>query len=373
MFKFLIFFYFSFISFFALAQLDNQKLTEWQNMTQDSTQKLELHLKNFNFLRNNEYFNDLVSGETFFGYQVSPSLVYFPHKNIRIEAGLFAWKDFGTEDYTEIKPIFSVKIKKDSLAVILGNLEGNYAHRLIEPLYAFERGINNRLENGLQFKWHKHRFYADAWVDWQQTVNKEKTRPELIWAGLVSHYNFIQKEKFTLQLPLQATIFHIGGQDLAIDTVLTNAVNLAIGLNFEFRFNENSFLKSIRSENYFVINRNTTADELIEDGQSLYFNLNLATKWADFQFNYWKGDGFNSFQGGDLYKSYPTKKDGIFQQKRDLVFLRILKNIEILPDLNLNVRFEPYMDLQTNLIEFSMGLYVVYQPKFLLWRKRLKY
>ena len=57
--------------------------------------ELRLSLHAFTFFKDNEYFNKIVDGYTLYGTQLNPQLVYYPTKDLRIEAGVFLWKDFG--------------------------------------------------------------------------------------------------------------------------------------------------------------------------------------------------------------------------------------------------------------------------------------
>ena len=67
------------------------------------------------FSKNNEYFNDIADGYTLFGYHLNPKLVYFPAEFIRIEAGALLWKDFGTNNYNQVRPTFTIKLQKPNI------------------------------------------------------------------------------------------------------------------------------------------------------------------------------------------------------------------------------------------------------------------
>jgi hypothetical protein len=357
----------------AWAQLNNKVLEEGLSFESERKNALFLKLTNFNFVRNNEYFNDIVSGQTFFGYQLAPTLIYYPTASLRLEAGAFFWKDFGNPDYSLVAPIFSLKYFKDSLSIIFGNLEGNVQHHLIEPLYAFERTITHHLENGLQVKYNKGRFYGDLWIDWQRAIYANSPFQEEISAGLVAAVSPFKNQKFELQIPFQMSIVHRGGQDLGI--AATNALNLTTGINLHWRNTGNRFFKQIRSENYWVYGAREVFDTLTDIlqervGQGLYLNLSAETRLFELMLSYWYGRKFDAVQGGDLYKSYPVKPQGIFQPTRRLLFVRLFKDFKVMNELYFTLRFEPYYDFVEKRVEHAAGFYISYRPSFFLLKTK---
>jgi hypothetical protein len=107
-----------FLPYFAQAQLDNRLLEERIYPNSEQEGELWLKFRNYNFLRNNEYFNPIVSGETLLGSQLSSSLMYQPLPNVQIEAGIFLSRDFGGEDFSQISPLFRLTYQKDSSKII---------------------------------------------------------------------------------------------------------------------------------------------------------------------------------------------------------------------------------------------------------------
>src|SRR5690606_37428096 len=144
-----------FIYFFCIlsqqlrAQLDNHAFENSRKIGEGERNNMYLEFDMLGFVKNNEYFNDIVDGYTLFGYQFSPRIVFYPEDNVRIDAGVFLRKDFGREEYYSFVPTFSIKIKQNNWKIIFGNLEGNLNHQLIEPLYDFERALDDPLETGL--------------------------------------------------------------------------------------------------------------------------------------------------------------------------------------------------------------------------------
>jgi hypothetical protein len=66
------------LSLQAFAQLNNSAFTFRDTIQPSHENRLNLSVQAFSFFKNNEYFNDIVPGYTFFGYQLNPELTYQP-------------------------------------------------------------------------------------------------------------------------------------------------------------------------------------------------------------------------------------------------------------------------------------------------------
>jgi len=89
---------------------------------------LRISLNAFTFFKDNEYFNDIVQGYTLFGTQLNPQLVYYPTKDLRLEGGVFLWKDFGTPTLRQVRPTFRATWTHGSSQFIFGNIKANLNH-----------------------------------------------------------------------------------------------------------------------------------------------------------------------------------------------------------------------------------------------------
>ncbi len=361
----------TFLTYFpAWAQLDNAALLEGQVPKYDSN-SLSLSLANLGYLRNNEYFNDIVSGETFFGYQLTPKLVYQASPALRLELGAFLQKDFGNADFQEVEPFYRLSYQKKGFTLILGNLLATLEHGLLEPLLAFEQRLRRPLETGIQLRYRGERFQGELWVDWQQAVSRDRSRPEIIQGGWVSDWQFIKTKQFSWSLPLQFTIQHVGGQDLSIDLNGGNQSNAALGTALEWKIPSSPFWHSVRWDIYGLIYLDDFSDTTQRrEGTGVYSNLYIKNKIVDLLLSYWRGEEFSAPQGGDLYRSFPVKADGQLEEVRQLLFIRLLKDFQVREDFSISLRVEPYLDLENQLGEFSFGVYLHYRPRFKLYQKK---
>ena len=107
-------------------------------------------------------------------------------------------------------------------------------------------------------------------------------------------------------------------------------------------------------------------------GGALYLNVGADTRYQDVMLSYWKGDGYVSELGGKLFQSASTtyKNPEFVQEDRQLLILRLMKDIELLADLNLTLRLEPVLDLDNPKLEFSNALYLTFDTDFFVGKPR---
>lgn len=370
--------------FSAFSQVDNNALQDEFKVNAEDSSKVLFSFYNLNFLKNNEYFGNIATGYTLFGSQVNSKIAYIPNRYMRIEGGVFLRKDFGTPDFTTIAPTLTVKLQKNGYAFLFGNLEGSLNHKLIEPLYNYERVITNRLENGLQFKIDKKKIWLDTWIDWEKQEYQNSPFQEHITAGLSSNLTILEttndsktdinsESKFLkISIPIQAIISHKGGQIDADTTAIQSLANTVSGVTLDFDLSKkHGLITGIRSDNYYVYYKDVSPQKLQPyiSGTGLYFNLLIKSKYnISLMTSYWQGDYFMAPRGGYLYPSVSSiyGMGNYTEDNRKLLILRLMYQKEILPDLYVDVRFEPYKNINNNSIEFSYGVYFSYKKDFSL-------
>ncbi len=370
--------------FLGFAQLDNTSFYPKKEQYFLSNQRqINLEIDYFGFFRNREFFENIADGYTLFGSHFLSKLSYSADSTLKISAGVFLRKDFGSGNnngnFNQIQPYFQFSYKKNKHHFILGNLEGNLKHSLIEPLFNFENIINRRLENGFQYKFLSKNTSLDTWVDWVTMIYPYSDFDEELNVGLSLERNIKTSKNWKSTIPLQLTAIHKGGQINTTKTPLITIFNAAIGNKTTYYFqndNEenNSYLKYIRTQLYgvFFIDNSSVANFDFENGMGIYANLEFATKKHQLMFSYWRGKDFTAPLGGDIYSSASR----IFAQNskdesiRNLLILRILTNFSIpnlaKDDAKIVFRATPYYNLETNELNFSTGLYATFNTQFLL-------
>ncbi|MFT2007433.1 hypothetical protein ACMA1I_02055 [Pontibacter sp. 13R65] len=369
-----------FSSKLVFAQLNNDALLQKMPVNPDNANHIRINVFAQGYNKNNEYFNKIADGYTLIGYHLNPKISYQPASFVRIDAGLLAWKDFGSSGYQSVQPTFTVKIQKENWAFLFGTLEGNLSHGYIEPLYDFEKVILDRVENGLQYLLHTDRFKMDAWLNWNKMIYVADPDREEIEGGISSALTLLNKEgkwgpghTFNISLPMQFTAQHKGGQIDNNNLPLLTVANAAVGIDLEQNY-PFEFLTRLYTKNYLVGFKDFSNEVLLpyESGTGLYLNIGADTKYQDVMLSYWQGSGYVADLGGRLYQSASTtyKNPDYLQQERRLLILRLMKDIEILENLHLTLRLEPVLDLDYPKLEFSNSLFLTFDTDFFVTKKK---
>ncbi len=351
------------------AQIDNSPFYRTQKIDTANEHNLLLSLSLLSFNKDNEYFNKIADGYTLFGNQLSTSLLYFPAKNVCLEGGVYFRKDFGNNNFSEVAPIMSVKIKHGDIKLIFGTLEGSLNHRLVEPLYDFERIMMDRQENGLQILYNKKKFDLDFWINWENMLYKGDSTQEKVSGGVSTSYKIINNPTFKLSVPVQFTAMHLGGQFDTSTLPLTSKLNGSVGLKIEKEYNRD-FIKGISFEPHYLIYDDFSFEkqDVYNSGSGLYLNFTIKTKLNSIMISYWEGNKFISTHGGQLYYSRSTayKYPWYNEPNRRLLMVRFLTDFKVFNDLHVTSRFEPFYDFKRKEVEFSLGLYINYNDLFFL-------
>lgn len=371
-------------SFQAFAQLDNSSLAPAPpDLSSLGKRQVSIQLEHLNFLRNNEYFLPISDGYTLFGYQLMPKAVYNVNDQLYLEGGLFLRKDYGKSGFKEVEPLFTARYKTGKHEILLGNLDGGFAHKLIEPLYNFENQLIQRLESGNQWKYKGKVTQLDAWVDWRYMIYDYSPTQEEVWGGLSGSSMLLksktdssdQKPKgVEIRLPFQFTGYHKGGQ---IDTArlpLTTYFNGAIGLELDWFLASNPVFEKFSLKPYYLgfVDWSQKKQLPFTSGKAIYLNASVKTHWVELMVSYWNGSDFTTWTGGKLYRSVSSsiKKPGYVERERELLIFRILQDVRISSELPIYIsaRLEPYLDLRAKSWEFSHGLYLSYRGE--LWKSK---
>lgn len=365
--KNVLFFLFLLASVSGFGQLDNRAFEQRMAVEPADSSKLFLGINMLGFAKDNEFFRTTVDGYTLFGYQLNPYVSYNISKNVRLDAGVYVQKDFGNDEYSDVKPTLSLKIRNNNFNFIFGTLEGSIHHRLIEPLYDFERTLNNRLENGAQVTWIKDNdLFLDAWIDWQKMIYANSTDPERFTAGASFNKTLFRFNNMHVDLPVQLVASHQGGQIDTVDNEVITRFNMAGGLTLEGT--STGFINGWGVNAYATsFNTNANIPTFNQDGVGFYINPYIKTKVGlTVMGSYWYGDRFLSIQGSPLFPSvneqYPTRVDKV----RKLIMLRFLYDLKIADGLTLTARAEPFYDTYADEFEYSFGLYLSFCERFFI-------
>ena len=336
---------------------------------------IRFSLNSFTFFKDNEYFNKIVDGYTLFGAQLNPQLAYYPAQNLRVEGGVFLWKDFGNPQLKQVRPTFratwTVGKEEAYHQFILGNIKAQLNHDYIEPMFNFERVMLNPLEEGLQYRYITDKLTLEVWVDWQRQQYRYSNYQEEIAGGLINRYTLSDKTSpWQVSVPFQFTATHYGGQIDTLSKPLQTLFNEAIGIEARRTFTGVK-VQAFRFNGYvlgFQDNSPTQGQNPFKYGRGLYLNTTLETRYADVMLSYWQGARFLAPLGGDLFQSASrtvSNPDYLDRQRR-ILLVRLLRDFRISDAAALTVRVEPLYDFNAKLLDFSFGVYLNFRQEWLL-------
>lgn len=335
-------------------------------MREDAERALSLDVHNFNYFRNYEYFNDIADGLTYYGLQLSPVLTWQANEHLLLYGGVFLRQDFGNEGFRKIQPLIGIKYQKNGLSLVNGALEAHAAHRYVEPLFDYDRIITDPVEYGTQLILDRPRHHTDVWVNWENMIYKNSDEQEKIMGGISSRIRLWEEGLHRLSLPLQALLYHSGGQIDTGSLPVRTWQNYAVGL--AYRWEKEGALKALHTENYFLLYRlqGEDPDNPYSSGMGAYLNAGADTRWLNLMLSYWAGNDFVAPLGAPLFQSLSSKtgREGFTQDKRNLLFLRLIKDFTLADELQVSARFEPALDLDSSQLDYSMSLYLVYRGIF---------
>jgi hypothetical protein len=365
------------ILFFAAAQntvfgqLDNTIFEDRLLLEEADSGKLFLGLNILGFSKNNEYFDTIIDGYTLLGYQLHPTLSYYPGKNVRLDAGVYVQQDFGNRDFSTVVPTVSIKITKGPVALIFGNIESSLNHRLIEPLYDFERVLNDRMETGIQLQSRTDGLFFDLWIDWQNMIYNNDPEQERFVSGLSLNKRIINKGPFQVSLPVQIQMSHKGGQIDVNPLPLETVMNSAFGV--ELKKETSGPIRNWKLDGFYVHYNNLSSANVrpYADGSGFYANGNISTALGlDVMVSYWQAHEFISIQGGKVYPSVSEFDYRDQQENMQLLMLRLLYNKEVVKGLYATLRVEPYYDFSFESFQYAYGFYLQFKDRFFITRKK---
>ncbi len=331
---------------------------------------LLISLNSFTFFKDNEYFNDIVEGYTLFGTQLNPQLVYYPIKDLRLEAGVFLWKDFGNPQLKQVRPTYRVTWTKGNNQFIFGNIRANLNHGYIEPLFDFERVMLKPLEEGLQYRLNTKRVSLDVWVDWLKQEYPGVSYQEQIAGGLSSSFRLTgDNSPVHIAIPFQFTAQHHGGQIDTLHAPIQTLFNYATGVVARLPLH-GTVLQGVRLNTYGLLydDHSFTFQLPFKQGNGLYLNGTLETRYADLMLSYWQGHQFYAPLGGSYYESVASRygTPGYTEADRRLLFVRLMRDFRVADAAAVTVRVEPIYDFNRKLLDFSLGVYFNFRQEWLV-------
>lgn len=330
---------------------------------------LNLRIESMGFFQNNEFLGKFVDGYTLPGYLVRPKLTYSPADALSIEVGGHFVKYSGKEKAANFMPWFSSRYQfNDRFAVVVGNLNQNHQHGLLEQLWEPERLVTDRPESGLQFMYSSPRLNMQTWINWEQYIEKNDPFQEHFTAGVTGDFQAYRNSVLSLSFPVQLLFYHKGGEiDSSALRVQTHA-NLAAGWNLEMNIDAQRF-KSLGLEGYWLGYKAVTEESnqyAFNKGHAYLMRAKLQTRYAVFSLNYWNAFQFIAPKGRYIYQSVSDSDPSITQAERSVVSARYFWQKDVLKDARVALQIEGIMDVPTGDLSYSYGFFLLINQDFLL-------
>jgi hypothetical protein len=256
-----------------------------------------------------------------------------------------------------------------NFTMVLGNLYGGINHRVIEPLYQWERHFTDKPESGLQFVLHNERCFADIWVNWQHFIRRDDPVPERLTFGTSVSYQVLKPAgKFGLSIPLQLLIHHTGGQIDASSEPMVVLGNAATGICSKWNVNY-FWLRSVNLNVYIAgyfdryINREQRP---YKSSLGIYPVIHVDAKPLEVMAGYWQTQKYYSFAGEPLFGSFDPYNPQSRLPDRKLLTFKLAYNIRLLKGVTAGAQAEIYTDLLRDMTDYSFGVHLRFNDRFLL-------
>jgi hypothetical protein len=345
-----------FASIHAFTQINNSAISDREMVDSLNDGHWGFSIQNFNYLRNTEYFNEIESGQTLFGTQLSSFLWLQANPSTKIRGGVFLNHSFGSGRVDHIVPVISLMHASKYGTFVFGTLNGAASHNMIEPLFNINNTIERKIEQGAQFFTDNDHLFLDAWINWQNNMQWKGDEHERFTAGFNISPAVHLNNYFRLGFPVQFLLYHKGGQQSTDTTRQYSAMNGAVGLSADWELSPKS---SFYWDYYFLLSNNNTKSD--KSGMAQYSNLSFSINDFTLMFSWFRGIDFYAQNGTYIYQSQSRNDPDLFLRNRELLFLRVMYNRSLNDQLRLSARFEPFYDFYTGDIEFSYSLYLVYK------------
>ncbi|MDB5019749.1 MAG: hypothetical protein JWQ28_876, partial [Pedobacter sp.] len=229
------------------------------------------------------------------------------------------------------------------------------------------------VEYGTQLLIEREKFKLDAWIAWQHMIYPGDAAKEEIIGGVTAESTLAESGGWKLSVPAQVLAFHAGGQiDVLKSVPLSTLFNGATGLKLHKTLNGS--VKSLYTDNYIAVYKDfsPTKRRPYQGGFGIWLNAGIDTHFGSLLASYWKGNKFISIKGMPLYESVSSSLNynGYTQSSRNVLSLRYAYQKELIPNLYLDLRFEPHVDLDytDKQLQFNHSFFLTYKADFRVFK-----
>lgn len=345
----------------------------WHPVVQDSmpsrqTGDLTFKMASSFFFINNEFFGDIVEGYTLPVYQLEPKVVYYAGERFRMRGGVHLQKFFGENETMKVRPVIAATVLfSDRLLLTMGAIRGHLNHGLSDAMFHYERSISHPIENGFQFQYADDHWRGDAWMSWEQYIEKGDSIPEVLTAGISVRRNLLKSDSgWKLDIPFQTIVMHRGGQISDFNEEGTSFLNLSTGIEIEKR--QSAFIKKAGWFGHFLLyNDLKDANAFgINKGHAFYSGVVLESSHNTLMLGYWQSDHFLSSRGNPVFHSVSTLKGDALFADRSMLTGKLLWRKKVLADVVFSLLVDCYYDVSNAQFDYAYGFRIGFTPEFLI-------
>lgn len=335
--------------------------------------KSGLSFGNLFYCKNNEFGENNNPGKTLLGNQLWFGGKYYFNQQLSASLGYLLQYDFGDENTPSLHlPIFNLEYNTQKSRILIGSLQGNTNHNLIEPIYNYENTFTKPIEYGLQF-FHFNKFISyQSWLDWRQLAKVKNSQQEIISFGQTALFHLIDSAKFPLNIsiPSALLVYHQGGEALNVPQKIQTCFNANLGLRISDKANR------VRLESFILYSNDVSPsiNHAFKDGHAYMTNLtvfgkeNPRDKSISLQrivATYYKAIELYTPLGAPLFSSELFGKPYLNARNREILMLRYQYERKLsfmnFESIFLDFRVEPIYHIQDKLFAFSTGVYLKVQ------------
>ncbi|MGC8824947.1 MAG: hypothetical protein ACP5PZ_10215 [Bacteroidales bacterium] len=356
-------YFLSSIAFFLLhSLLSSSQTTGWFNEhpaiscpADTLAGQLILNISTSNFVKDNEYFNQMVEGYTLIGFWAEPTLKYNISKQTNICAGLSAVRFFGKSGFYAHEPIMSVEHWfSQRVSLTMGSLPC-YQRGLPPPLLDPERYYLKRVDNGALLRVIGSAFSSETWLSWDRFSFYGDSTQEHISAGSSSLLAVLKGESFKIQLPLYLVITHKGGQVLRPKQPIETLVNAGSGLRLVWIHER--FSVEINPNGFIYRKLSSHPSQPFTFGWALYPVFHLSYGNLTWESSWWHGQKFIAPRGEPIYSQISTVQPNYFENIRNVATNKIAYHSSLAKGLQLETALEGYYFPSEKRMDYNFWLH----------------
>lgn len=262
---------------------------------------------------NTEFGGPYRDGETILGGQLLSFFEVPVGERITILAGGYAdVRSGGDDDPNDSEPILSFRYRiSDRSKLILGTLETERRHGLIDPIQVSTLELTRPVESGMQYLTAGEGWKFDGFINWQRENTPEHRE--------AFDYGFVGEWKAGAGFALEGQVhgYHVGGQLYDAGEEVYNNVVFAPGVRWTHDF---PVVGESRVRAMYLLST-TTEDEAHPerptDGDGVWLELSVRPWERTRLFGVvWQGEDFYAAEGDPNYGSPGTEPD-FYEPERD--------------------------------------------------------